>query len=190
MSDVTPVRRSGSTMGPSSGASSPGLRIEGSSPDGLGGRTSTTAIPKWTWTDKAREDLKSEIQRWWDNGGEPGEDDEGGEWVVLPDAVLDALAPHVARHVARQVAEAESLAADTYARLLDMTAQRDALRRQVDAVKAFIRFAHAYPVPGQMQSVSIPALEQALAKARETVLNTTPIWDGEPGGTAPWGVQD
>lgn len=83
------------------------------------------ARPQWTWTDEAREAVLRSA--WNVNPGEAWDED----WVSA-EAVLDALAPHVAR----QVAEAESLAADTYARLLDMTAERDALQRQVDAMKA------------------------------------------------------
>jgi hypothetical protein len=73
--------------------------------------------------------------------------------------------------------------------------ERDALRRQVDVVKALHRpdgpdhqgrercyHCHfAYPCPTYTALATSDQLER---------FANAPAWDGEPGGTAPWGVQD
>ena len=126
--------------------------------------TPDPAGPQCTWTDEAREDLQSALQRWWDEGGEPGEDDEDGEWVVLPGRVLDALAPHVARQVA------------------NLTAERDEARRKVAAVKALCDEAETPPgcvSPEWRQAVlEGDASPMLLVRDIRRVLGTAPPTEG------------
>lgn len=91
------------------------------------------ATPQWTWTDEARQALVVAVQEWWDDGGEPGEYDEDGDWVVLPDAVLAALAPHVARPVAELTAEVKRLriALATVNTSFDAVSAREAIRSEL-----------------------------------------------------------
>lgn len=166
--------------------------------------------PQWTWTDEAREAVLRSA--WNVDPGEACDDD----WVSA-EAVLDSLTPHGARQVAALTAELERA---HYAlglkalKLFQTTAERDALQRQVDSpgdavakLDVLVAWSPFRPYASVLDGSTVVhhswgitrwhALGRAARWARlqpgptrVTVARWAPDWDGEPGGTAPWGVPD
>jgi hypothetical protein len=152
------------------------------------------AAPQWVWTDEVREATYWGMRRLAEHEagmtfGVP--DRERHEHtLILRDAMLDALAPYMAQMVADLTAEAQ--------------AEQAALRGQVDAVRADVSIVlgqrrHLHTRPSVWDDANPPEYAgtpcdecrawDRLERFANAAANAA-VWAGEPGGTAPWGVQD